>query len=81
VKLTIGAGLSIPFGLPNWKKLVSRLFALKNEPTCRNKSCEDAVEYFRHKFYNNDYDGYLNAVNKALYPIFRTKKSPLFPIY
>jgi len=65
--LFLGAGISVPFGLPNWKKLVKQLYASQRQSPPSKKSFEQQAELFRIKYYSNDRTGFITAVRKALY--------------
>ena len=64
--IILGAGLSKPFGLPDWPELLFRLYAAKGE-TCPSDTPERQAEYFRATHYKNDVQGLLNAVYDGLY--------------
>lgn len=62
----LGAGVSEPFGLPDWPTLVATLHAEHDMPQPATK-LERQVELLRQAHYPNDEAGYLNAVHHALY--------------
>ncbi len=66
--LVLGAGVSIPFGLPGWSDLVRALFARVGEPLPSiEHTAEDLAEYLRHRQFENDWPGFIRLVHDALY--------------
>lgn len=65
--LIIGAGISHPFGLPDWPGLLSRLYESKSATPDPGKRPEALAEEFKLLYFSNDIDGYLDAVRMALY--------------
>jgi SIR2-like domain len=66
--LVLGSGISQPVGLPGWEKLIGTLFEMKGEKLPSGSSkLEQLAEYFRHEFYKDDYEGYVQAIHGALY--------------
>jgi hypothetical protein len=64
--LVLGAGISMPFGLPSWEILIERLFEGKEKPD-GDFSLQVLAEYYRRTFHDDDYEGYINAIHRALY--------------
>lgn len=67
LSLVLGAGLSVPFGLPDWETLVKNLFELKGSTPPAGETLERSVEYFKRTHYPTDGAGFIAALHKALY--------------
>src|SRR5205823_3603451 len=67
LSLVLGAGLSVPFRLPDWDLLIKNLFDLKSMALPPNETPERLVEYFKTKHYAADSVGFINALHSALY--------------
>lgn len=65
--LFIGAGISVPLGLPAWEMLLQRLFKSKRMKPDPKDTLEKQAEVFRSKFYASDHLGYVAAIHNALY--------------
>jgi NAD-dependent SIR2 family protein deacetylase len=65
--LILGAGVSVPFGLPQWPALVTSLYATKSAAPPANQSVERQAEVFRLTHFQNDRPGFLAAVRAAMY--------------
>lgn len=68
--LVLGAGISMPFGLPDWEQLINSLYAEHHETPEDNLSLERLAEHLRNKYYSNDKEGFLNLVQNKLYESF-----------
>ncbi len=64
--LVLGAGISVPFGLPDWERLIKQLFDNKSVSPPSGPP-EWQVEYFRVKYYKADSRGFVDAIHKVLY--------------
>lgn len=65
--MVVGAGISVPFGLPDWPTLISRLFKSKGATPRFEKRPEILAEEFKLTYFRDDAYGYLDAVSGALY--------------
>ena len=64
--LILGAGISIPFALPDWVLLIKRLYSTKHVKPTKDTPA-NLAEHFRATYYKNNSPGFLKAVRKALY--------------
>lgn len=66
--IVLGAGISVPFGLPGWQRLIERMFEEKGTsvPT-GNYSLESLAEHFRRQYYPSDAPGFIGAIHRSLY--------------
>lgn len=74
--LVLGAGISIPFGLPDWKGLIDSLYLECDETPEDGLNLERLAEHLRNKHFADDKEGFLNLVSTKLYNSF----SPDFDI-
>lgn len=67
--LVLGSGASCGFGLPQWDKLISRLYSNtgKPAPDLDGKTSEDLAEYYIDEHLNGDKARLIKELNKALY--------------
>ena len=65
--LILGAGISKPFGLPEWDDLISKLFEKKGDTKPADKTAAQLAEFFRLKYFEDDSEGFKTAVHEALY--------------
>jgi hypothetical protein len=65
--IVVGAGVSMPFGLADWKQLVTRLFQREKAPRPTGLSLERQAEYFRTGVCAGDNEKFLKSVSDALY--------------
>lgn len=65
--MVVGAGISLPFGLPDWHTLIKRLYQLKGATPDFTKRYEALAEEFKLTYFRDDANGYLDAVSSALY--------------
>ena len=64
--VVLGAGISRPFGLPDWNELVEGLFATRSESP-PNGSPERQAEYYRLKYCSSDPKQLVDAIHDVLY--------------
>lgn len=65
--MALGAGVSKPFGLPDWHELVARMFKLKGEPQPTNGSAMQLAEFLRTKACGGDAAKFKELVDQSLY--------------
>lgn len=64
--LVLGAGVSVPFGLPNWDTLIERMYQSKGASRDSSMTLPLQAEVFR-LTHCKDWTDYLHTVSKALY--------------
>ncbi len=64
--LVLGAGISKPFGLPEWDELILQLFATQGE-TPPTDTAKRQAQFFRLKFFKGNVAGFLDELHKVLY--------------
>ena len=65
--LFLGAGISVPFGLPGWPELLKKMFAAEKSTPDKSARVEKQAEAFRAKYYPTDHLGYAKAIHDSLY--------------
>lgn len=65
--LILGAGISKPFGLPDWNGLIWNLYDAQSEPLPSSGEPTQQVEDFRLKFFKNNHKGFIDSVSEAVY--------------
>lgn len=65
--LVLGAGISSPFGLPDWPTLIERLYSAKSDVPDPELSLEEQAEYFRSTYFEGDDSGFKEIVQEVLY--------------
>lgn len=66
LSLVLGAGISKPFGLPEWQELLDALFSAHG--ACAPVTTpERQAEHFRRTYYKADPSGFIDAIRSALY--------------
>lgn len=64
--IVLGAGVSEPFGLPDWDVLTQKLFAVQGASP-PDETPERRAEYFRLTYFDADPEGFLDAIHNVLY--------------
>lgn len=65
--LVLGAGISKPFGLPDWEELIDRMFAAKAITREKSESLLNQAEYLKSTVFPRDLGGFLQLTHDCLY--------------
>lgn len=65
--LVLGSGISMPFGLPNWKRLIKNIYKPTNTRPPKKLSLIDQASYFKSHFCKNNLERLKTEVYKGLY--------------
>lgn len=71
LSLVLGAGISKPFGLPDWQELLNGLFSEQGTRP-PSDTPERQAEYFRLHYYKGDPTGFIDAIRRVLYAKVKT---------
>ncbi|MGD8778338.1 MAG: SIR2 family protein [Ignavibacteria bacterium] len=65
--LVLGAGISLKFKLPNWKKLIKNLYIMSDRDCPKLKNLKKDAELFKSNICSNNNRLYIEKVKNALY--------------
>ena len=65
--LVLGAGLSVPFGLPDWPSLLKKLYSMRRSRPPKGLSLTRQAEDYRNHYFKSDRAGFIQAVHDGLY--------------